>query len=212
MSEHTIAELSALTGLSVRTIRYYVAEGLIPSSGMEGPGTRYPQATLARLRLIAKLKDAHLPLAEIRKRLRALGDAEVQELAGTGPGGGAGPAEAPADSALDYIRSVLGEGKHRPDVEPLRLSSTALLQRAAWPPMASEATPATPATPSAPATSSEPPAPPEPPEPFERSRWDHVVITPDIELHIRRPLSRRDIKMVERLLAFARQLQGEDQQ
>ncbi|MEI7745135.1 MAG: hypothetical protein WCK58_15470, partial [Chloroflexota bacterium] len=85
-------------------------------------------------------------------------------------------------------------------------------QRAAWPPMASEATPATPATPSAPATSSEPPAPPEPPEPFERSRWDHVVITPDIELHIRRPLSRRDIKMVERLLAFARQLQGEDQQ
>ena len=171
MSEHTIAELSALTGLSVRTIRYYVAEGLIPSSGMEGPGTRYPQATLARLRLIAKLKDAHLPLAEIRKRLRAMSDVEVQALTGTS--GGAGEAE-PVGSAMDYIRLVLNGGKHQPDAQPAA------------------------------------PPPPDPLEPFERSRWEHVVITPDIEIHIRRPLSRRDIKMVERLLAFAKQLQGED--
>ncbi len=175
MSEHTISELAALTGLSVRTIRYYVAEGLIPSSGMEGPGTRYRAATLARLRLIAKLKDAHQPLAEIRKRLRAMSDQEVQEAVTSGGPGGTGEAER-GDSALDYIRLVLNEGKHQPDAAP--------------------AAPITPA--------------PDPLEPFERSRWEHVVITPDIEIHIRRPLSRRDIKMVERLLAFAKQLQGED--
>ncbi len=183
MSEHTISELAALTGLSVRTIRYYVAEGLIPSSGMEGPGTRYRAATLARLRLIAKLKDAHQPLAEIRKRLRAMSDQEVQEAVTSGGPGGTGEAER-GDSALDYIRLVLNEGKHQPDAAP------------------AEPTPAK-------VTAMSPP-PPDPLEPFERSRWEHVVITPDIEIHIRRPLSRRDIKMVERLLAFAKQLQGED--
>ena len=33
MPEHTLAELAALSGLSPRTIRYYVAEGLIPTPG-----------------------------------------------------------------------------------------------------------------------------------------------------------------------------------
>ena len=55
-----------------------------------------------------------------------------------------------------------------------------------------------------------PPGPGDKPSLGQRSAWDHVVITPDIELHLRRPLSRRDNRMVERLIAFARQLQGED--
>ncbi len=44
----------------------------------------------------------------------------------------------------------------------------------------------------------------------ERSQWERIALTPDIELHVRRPLSRRDNRLVERLIAFARQLQGED--
>jgi DNA-binding transcriptional MerR regulator len=207
MSEHTISELSALTGLPVRTIRYYVAEGLIPSSGMEGPGTRYPASTLARLLLITKLKDAHQPLAEIRKRLRAMSDDEVRELARTP--GAQGAAE-PADSALDYIRSVLNEGKHRPDVESVEPPGPQLMIGFA---VAEPGSPRRWAETVQSARETTPPWPvssPEPAEPFERSRWEHVAITADIELHIRRPLSRRDIKMVERLLAFARQLQGED--
>ena len=55
-----------------------------------------------------------------------------------------------------------------------------------------------------------PPGPGDKPSLGQRSTWEHVVITPDIELHLRRPLSRRDNRMVERLIAFARQLQGED--
>ena len=102
MSEHTITQLSALSGLSVRTIRYYLAQGLIPSAGKEGPSSRYPQATLARLRLIARLRDAHLPLAEIRKKLLTLSDEEVLALAGTQP------EPEPAGTALDYVRSILG--------------------------------------------------------------------------------------------------------
>ena len=121
MSEHTISQLSALTGMPVRTIRYYLAQGLLPAAGKEGPGTRYPEATLARLRLIARLRDAHLPLAEIRKQLLALSDDQVVELAGT-------PAEPePAGSALDYVRQVLGGS--RPELTPLQSASSPLAFR-----------------------------------------------------------------------------------
>ena len=194
MSDYAINELSALSGLPVRTIRYYLAQGLIPSAGKEGPATRYPDATLARLRLIAKLRNAHLPLAEIRKRLAMLSDAEVMGLIEA-------PEEpAPQGSALDYVRSLLGGSDQLEAfaVRPVPIGippSTVPLARSVH-------------------TDHSPPVPtPVPPdkEPLgQRSSWEHVVITPDIELHLRRPLSRRDNRMVERLIAFARQLQGED--
>ncbi len=195
MSEHTINELAALSGLPVRTIRYYLAQGLIPAAGKEGPATRYPDATLARLRLIGRLRDAHQPLAEIRKRLATLTDAEVVELV-------ASPDEpAPEGSALDYVRSLLA-GTDGPEalatpVTPMvpTLDTHAFLARRLQADVGSPAPALEPA---------------DPPSLGQRSTWEHVVIAPDIELHLRRPLSRRDNRMVERLIAFARQLQGED--
>jgi hypothetical protein len=44
----------------------------------------------------------------------------------------------------------------------------------------------------------------------ERSAWERISLGPDIELHVRRPLSRRDNRQVDRLIAFARQLQEEE--
>jgi DNA-binding transcriptional MerR regulator len=203
MSEHTISELSALSGISVRTIRYYLAQGLVPTADKEGPATRYPEATLARLRLINRLRDAHMPLAEIRKQLLALSDDQVLALAGT-------PVEPePAGSALDYVRSVLGGS--RPELTPLPPAAPAAL---AMPVPASEVPEprrmllrrASIDAPSADAAA----APDDTPSFGQRSQWERVAITSDIELHLRRPLSRRDNRLVERLLAFARQLQ-EDQ-
>jgi len=201
MSEHTISELSALSGLSVRTIRYYLAQGLVPMAGKEGSATRYPEATLARLRLITRLRDTHLPLAEIRKQLLALSDDQVLALAGT-------PAEPePAGTALDYVRSILGGS--RPELTPSQLAPMAQ----AMPAMAPGASPAR-----APllrradfdAPSADAAAAPDDTTTFgQRSQWERVAITSDIELHLRRPLSRRDNRMVERLVAFARQLQEE---
>ena len=60
-------------------------------------------------------------------------------------------------------------------------------------------------TASAPAT----PTQPTPPEP-ERSQWDRLALTQDIELHIRRPLTRGDNKRVNRLIEIARQLFEEE--
>jgi hypothetical protein len=44
----------------------------------------------------------------------------------------------------------------------------------------------------------------------ERSQWERIVLEPDVELHVRRPLTRHQNKRVERLIAFARELQEGD--
>jgi hypothetical protein len=45
----------------------------------------------------------------------------------------------------------------------------------------------------------------------DRSQWDRVLLAPDVELHVRRPLGRRQNKQVERLIAIAREILEEDQ-
>jgi len=40
----------------------------------------------------------------------------------------------------------------------------------------------------------------------ERSQWERLALTPDIELHIRRPLGRLEQRRVERLITIARQV------
>ena len=101
-NQYSLQDLADLADVSPRTIRYYVAQGLLPSPGQVGPGAHYADGHLARLRLIRRLQREHLPLAEIRTQLSKLDDETIAALA---------EAEAPAPpdgSALDYVRSVLG--------------------------------------------------------------------------------------------------------
>jgi hypothetical protein len=45
----------------------------------------------------------------------------------------------------------------------------------------------------------------------QRSQWDRVTLSQNVELHIRRPLSRLEHKRVERLIRLGRELlEGED--
>jgi hypothetical protein len=53
-------------------------------------------------------------------------------------------------------------------------------------------------------------APSEPPPGADRSQWDRITLAPDLELHVRRPLSRGQNKMVEKLLEYAKRLLEED--
>ena len=76
----TLGELTAAADVSVRTVRYYIAEGLLPPPEGSGPGSAYTQGHLDRLRLIQRLKEAYLPLKEIRRRLSGLSDDEVRSL------------------------------------------------------------------------------------------------------------------------------------
>ena len=220
-ASYTIADLARLTGLNVRTIRYYVAQGLIPSSGESGRGARYGEGHLHRLRLVKLLQAQHLPLAEIRLRLQGLGDDEVEGLVAEGE---EDPA-APPSSALDYVRGVLGGSAPR----AVREAPAFFGSSVARPPAV--AAPAVRlrrmAEPSMPAMRDMPPArqpgrtglaseiraddePPPNPTPLERSQWERLSLGPNLELHVRRPLSRLEQRRVDRLITIARQVLKED--
>lgn len=74
---YTLNELTELTGVTSRTVRYYVSEGLLPPPVAAGPRSYYSDNHLQRLRLIGFMKDAYLPLREIRRRLQELDDSEI---------------------------------------------------------------------------------------------------------------------------------------
>ena len=190
-ARYTLTELSALAGVTPRTVRYYLAQGLLPAVGVSGPGAKYDDAHLARLRLIRRLQAAHQPLAEIRHRLETLDDAAIAAIA-------AEPSlPPPSDSALDYIRRVTTPAH--------RASEAPLLRRAYAMPLRSM---------DMPAPSAVPPALDQPSDAMsriERSQWERVSLAPDIELHIRRPLPRSTAKRVDRLVEIARDLLEEDQ-
>ena len=44
----------------------------------------------------------------------------------------------------------------------------------------------------------------------DRSQWERIVLAPDVELHIRRPLARAQNKQVDRLVTIARELLEEE--
>jgi DNA-binding transcriptional MerR regulator len=185
---YSLPDLCGLADVTPRTVRYYIAQGLLRSPGTSGSGARYDDGHLARLRLIRRLQREHLPLAEIRARLAALTDGDAIAQA-------EGPAELPADSALDYIRGVLGGGVLR--------ASPGTMQKAA-PPAGAVMSLAPPAMDVA--------APEvEAPAASDRSHWERYTLAPDVELHVRRPLTRSQNRAVARLVETAHQLLEEDQ-
>jgi DNA-binding transcriptional MerR regulator len=218
---YSLPVLADLAGVTPRTIRYYLAQGLLPAVGQSGPGAKYDDRHLARLRLIRRLQAEHLPLAEIRRRLDALSEDEIREVAGTG-----GP-EPPADSALEYVRGIL-HASMRPKAPSSGVKVPPTLRAMRMTEAPSEPTPSAPAAryepvsvpefrppgvADAPAPYATPsmmppafiPSAPEP-SPMERSQWDRIALSPDVELHIRRPLGRAQQKQVDRLIAIAREL------
>ena len=64
-----LQDLVDAAGVTPRTVRYYIAQGLLSSPGRLGAGTRYGREHLDRLHLIRRLQDRGLSLAEIRARL-----------------------------------------------------------------------------------------------------------------------------------------------
>ena len=178
---YAITDLASLAGVTPRTIRYYVSVGLIPAPDQAGRAARYGEDHLRRIRLIRFLQEQHLPLAAIRSRLASLTDDEVASALSE-------PDPQPAGSALDYIRS-LTSGTRQP--------------RVASPP---------PPYPEDPAAHARPmPSPAYAPPPTTKpvaATWERIPLAPDVELHVRRPLSRTTHKRVERLITIAREILG----
>jgi len=65
----TLAELAEETGLSPRTIRYYISRGLLAGPEVAGRSASYGAGHLARLRAIQELQAGGAMLAEIGRML-----------------------------------------------------------------------------------------------------------------------------------------------
>lgn len=76
----TTRDLAVLSGVSERTVRYYVGEGLLPPPASRGRGANFDEGHLTRLRLIRVMQQAGNDLETIREYLGQLD----HELTATG--------------------------------------------------------------------------------------------------------------------------------
>lgn len=173
-----LAELCKEAEVTPRTVRYYVQQGLLPAPGV-GRGAKYGVGHLARLRLIRRLQLDHLPLAEIRARLSRLDDAQVLEALNAELHGEEAHERQGASGAGSSVSEyIAGVLGHPSPVSPRR---------------ADHSSPASERTHTA---------------TYERDRWDRYRLTDDVEVHVRRPLSREANRRIEKLLEVARQILG----
>jgi DNA-binding transcriptional MerR regulator len=187
---YLIGELARLSGVSVRTIRYYLEEGLLPTPRVQGKYSVYDEEYTDRIQLIRYLKNAYLPLREIRRLLENLEGREVKEMLGRYERGEYVQMSSNVEvyspdgqSAVDYINNVLKKQPLRERSEPSR------------------------------AAQGKAPAPPRQPAPSfsakahgTGSTWRRVVIAPGVELHIDEALFQGASEQVDNLLLFARKL------
>jgi len=175
--EHDTYDLAGLceaADVTVRTVRYYIQQGLLPGPSARGPNARYGTGHLDRLRLIRRLQAEDAPLAKIRLMLEELDDQAVRHMLAAGE-------PRSRTSALDYIHALRGGA--------MLLSEPAQ----AW----SRPAPHAPAAPDQRAATS-------------RSQWERIVLLPDVELHVRRPLTRQHHRKVDKLIELARDLFDEE--
>ncbi len=81
---HTLADLCALTGLSQRTVRYYVQMGLVDRPTGETRAARYGSHQLEQLLQVKKWSAAGLALDRIRELLQGEPPQVPQRAATTG--------------------------------------------------------------------------------------------------------------------------------
>jgi DNA-binding transcriptional MerR regulator len=190
-----IEELSERSDTPVRTIRFYITEGLLPRPVARGKGASYGEEHLSRLRLIRRLTDQRVPLAEIRERLATLSLAEISAILRTEERLSAELRRAEqAPSAKAYVSALLNRSRHaRLPSAPIRASPNA----SARAPMRAEAEPLL--------SGPEPPALAES-APYNEAdlTWRRVELAPGVELHVRADAEERSRRLIERLIELAR--------
>jgi DNA-binding transcriptional MerR regulator len=122
--QYRITELAGLAGVTPRTVRYYVAEGLLPPPTGAGQRRLYGEEHLSRLLAIRDLKARYLPLGEIRRRLDAHAANPLADADRRGPEpndsvglvGDADPAGPEPSPGLARARLARERPIHRPEM------------------------------------------------------------------------------------------------
>ena len=188
MSNHnrkmTIEELAQDVGVSVRTVRFYITEGLIPGPGTRGKSAAYGQEHLLRLQLVRRLSEQHVPLADIRRQLAGLSLDEVRVLLQEEEIRDAELQRAAQDlSPKEYVSALLDRARagHRPPSSPWPGSS----QQLQSPPLRAR---------------DQEVFSPESPPVRDGETWQRQELAPGIELHVRSDIEARYRGLIDRLL------------
>jgi DNA-binding transcriptional MerR regulator len=194
--ELLIHELAERAGISVRTIRYYIEEGLLPQPSYQGKYSYYTPAYLDRLELIRRLKDSYLPLREIREIMSSLTDEQVhlklKESPPPAPQFSAQPMPAqpvakPGEKALNYISQVMEDqtkfkSKGSFDKDQISVNHQKESHNQPW--------------------LSVPESSPLP----DGELWQRISLAPGVELHVHRPLAPQIENRLRQLISYARRL------
>jgi DNA-binding transcriptional MerR regulator len=198
--ELTIDELAADAAVPVRTVRFYIAEGLLPGPSGRGRGASYGEEHRLRLRLIRRLVEQRVPLAEIGDRLAQLSPAELRDLVGEEEQRASTLAEAQRTaSPRDYVSALLRQARERRGSGPPAPSSHSARPAMVPRPLAASASPAL-------AEQAQPlgPGDRETPEESPGERWRRLPLGPGLELHVRADVERRYSGLIAALLKLAK--------
>jgi DNA-binding transcriptional MerR regulator len=112
--ELSIEELADAARIPVRTVRFYISEGLLPGPDGRGRAASYGEEHLLRLQLIRVLAARRVPLAEMRARLAELTLPEMRALLAEEEA--SARQQAAEKSPRDYIASLLARTRepHKP--------------------------------------------------------------------------------------------------
>ena len=103
-----IGELARRSGVTVRTVRYYIEEGLLPEPPLRGKYGEFDESYIQRIQLIRRLKEERLAIADIRQRLIQMGLMPAPPSTAAPPPAPWGAAKAPPQAA-----GAMGEGLFR---------------------------------------------------------------------------------------------------
>ena len=179
----TIEELAEQAETSVRTIRFYIAEGLLPGPGARGKAASYSNEHLLRLRLIRRLAERRMPLAEMREMLARVSPEDAQALLAEEEERATQREQAAlAPSPKEYLASLLQQAQaaRQPADRPA-------------PPAAKAAVPSARIYPGSAAPV------PRPPD----GVWQRWELAPGVELHVKAEVADQQRQLIERLLRAA---------
>jgi DNA-binding transcriptional MerR regulator len=182
----TVEELAAHGQVSVRTVRFYIAEGLLPGPGSRGKAATYGEEHLLRLRLIRRLAEQRVPLAEMRDLLDRISLDEARALLAEEEQRAAARQQAEQTaSPKEYVTELLSQARA---ARAAPLAEPPATYRPVAPPMP-------------------PPASPQQSPGLSRQHaqpWQRWELAPGVELHVRADALDRARELIERLLRAAR--------